>query len=269
MADNSDTIPFDLAAFVDELQARGRYTFTRAEAAGAGAKSGPALEAALRRLRRKRRLASPRRGFHVIVPLEYREAGCPPASWFVDDLLRFLAQPYYVGLLSAAALHGAAHQQPMTLQVVTDRPTRPAAAGRVRIDFHQGRDLAAVPVEEVVTETGTMRVSTPEATAFDLVRLPHAAGGWSQIATVLRELSERLDGDRLARLAPALPVPATQRLGFVLDLLGLETLAQPLAASLRGRRARPLLLAPGEPGSAAEPSPRWRVVPNVAVEADL
>jgi len=31
-----------------------------------------------------------------------------------------------VGVLSAAAIHGAAHQQPMIFQVVTDKPTRPA-----------------------------------------------------------------------------------------------------------------------------------------------
>jgi hypothetical protein len=50
-------------------------------------------------------------GVAVVVPPEYREAGCPPASWFIHDLMRFLGQPYYVALLTAAAIHGAAHQQ--------------------------------------------------------------------------------------------------------------------------------------------------------------
>ena len=125
-----------LAAFVDGLQAQGRYTFTRSEATGAQGRSEVALKAALQRLKRQGRIASPRRGFYVLVPLEYREAGGPSASWFIGDLMRFLGQPYYVGLLSAAAIHGAAHQQPMVFQVITDRPTRPAGAGRVRIEFH-------------------------------------------------------------------------------------------------------------------------------------
>ena len=117
-----------LAAFVEDLQARGRYTFTRAEGASGKDRSDVALEAALRRLKRRGRIASPRRGFYVLVPVEYREAGCPPANWFIDDLMRFLKQPYYVGLLSAAAIHGAAHQQPMVFQVVTDRLASAASA---------------------------------------------------------------------------------------------------------------------------------------------
>ena len=88
-----------LAAFVEDLQARGRYTFIRTEAASSEDRSDLALEAALRRLKQRGRIASPRRGFYVLVPVEYREAGCPPANWFIDDLMRFLKQPYYVGLL--------------------------------------------------------------------------------------------------------------------------------------------------------------------------
>jgi hypothetical protein len=86
--------------------------------------------------------------------------------------MRFLGQPYYVGLLSAAAIHGAAHQQPMVFQVITDRPTRPARAGRVRIEFHMSRQVESAPVLEVRTETGSMRVSTPETAAYDLVASP-------------------------------------------------------------------------------------------------
>ena len=33
------------------------------------------------------------------------EPGSPPASWFIDDLLEYLGQSYYVGLLSAAEIH--------------------------------------------------------------------------------------------------------------------------------------------------------------------
>jgi predicted transcriptional regulator of viral defense system len=69
-----------MTAFVDALQARGRYTFTLTEAIKTDERSAVAREAALRRLKRKGRIASPRRGFYVIVPVEYREAGCPPAK---------------------------------------------------------------------------------------------------------------------------------------------------------------------------------------------
>lgn len=49
--------------------------------------------------------------------------------------MHHLDQPYYVGLLSAAAIHGASHHQPMAFQVVTDKPTREMHAGKVTIRF--------------------------------------------------------------------------------------------------------------------------------------
>jgi predicted transcriptional regulator of viral defense system len=85
-----------LAAFVDDLQARGRYTFTREEAQKIEPRSHAALKSALRRLKQRGRIVSPRRGFYVLVPAEYRAAGCPPASWFIDDLMRFAAAAGYL-----------------------------------------------------------------------------------------------------------------------------------------------------------------------------
>ena len=65
-----------------------------------------------------------RSGFFVIIPLEYRSTMTLPPEWFIADLMACLEQPYYVGLLSAASLHGAAHQQPQQFQVVTTVPQR-------------------------------------------------------------------------------------------------------------------------------------------------
>jgi predicted transcriptional regulator of viral defense system len=257
------------APLVTELQSRGKYTFTRREIAAADGRSDVAFEAAVRRLKKQRRLASPRRGFFVIVPPEYREAGCLPASWFVHDLMRYLEQPYYVGLLSAAAIHGAAHQQPMVFHVLTDRPTREARAGRVRIEFHMSRGVTDAPVVDVQTETGSMRVSSPETTAYDLVRFPAAAGHLNNVATVLGELAEKVDAEKLAKLASKHAVPDVQRLGYLLELVGEQDLAEPLSKALEHRRRRPVLLAPGEGASRERPDERWRVIPNATVEVDL
>lgn len=258
-----------LVSLVEELQSRGQYTFTRQGLAGVYGRSALAFEAAVRRLKKQGRLASPRRGFFVIVPAEYREAGCLPPSWFVADLMAHLGQPYYVGLLTAAAIHGAAHQQPMVFQVVTDRPTREARAGRVRIQFHMSRHVAGTSVVEIPTETGSMRASSPEATAFDLVRFPAAAGHLSNVATVLRELAEKLDVQPLTETAARYPVPDVQRLGYLLDLVGEEALAASLSEALEDRRLRPIRLDPAEEVADQKPDDRWRIIPNTAVEADL
>jgi len=258
-----------MTAFVDALQSKGRYTFTQAEAMNADKRSDIALEAALRRLKRKGRIANPRRGFYVIVPVEYREAGCPPANWFIDDLMRFLGQPYYVGILSAAAIHGAAHQQPMLFHVVTDRPTRPARAGRVRIGFHMGRHVEKAPVAEIQTETGSMRVSTPEATAFDLVRFAPSAGHVGNVITVLHELVEKIDPQALNSLAALYAISDVQRLGYLLERLGENRLAEPLAVRLKLRRYRPILLTPGQAKGDTPSDPRWRVIPNETIGVEF
>jgi len=257
-----------IPAYVDSLQARGRYTFTRDEVLAAAEREAPTVDAALRRLRRRGRLASPRRGFYVVVPVEYRSAGCPPATWFIDALMGFLGQPYYVALLTAAGLHGAAHQQPMLFQVITDRPTRGARAGRVRIAFHMSRTVGAVPVVRLPTETGDIPVSTPEGTALDLVRFASAAGYLHNVATVLRDLADKIDGPVLASAATRYGTPDLQRLGYLFDRIERSELADVLRGALHGRRLRSVLLSPGARRRSGTSDERWHVVPNVEVELD-
>lgn len=212
-------------------------------------------------------MASPRRGFYLIVPPEYRIVGAPPASWFVDELMRHLGQPYYVGILTAAAIHGAAHQQPMVFQVVTSKPTRDVRVGKVTIRFSTSTRLERMPVVKKQTETGTMRLATPETCAFDLVRYPSAAGYPGNVAVVLSELFEQLDPGALVEIAPIVRLPDVQRLGFLLDWVEAKTVADGLARWLRERKPRLVALRPG--GAAAEGSGnRWLVYPNVDFEED-
>ncbi len=210
-----------LSELVDNLQAKGRYTLERSEALAALQTSGPTLKKAVMRLAAKRRIAVPKRGFYVMVPIEYRTAGAPPPSWFIDDMMRHLGRSYYVGVLSAAALHGAAHQQPQEFQVVTDEPQRQMQAGRARIRFLVKKKIGRARTSELKTETGTMRVSTPETTAIDLLRYVRAAGGLSNAATVIAELAEKIDGKKLVAAAESDGELAySQRLGHILDLVG-------------------------------------------------
>jgi len=259
-----------LVEFVDAQQAKGLYTFDRRRVASEIGLSGPLLKKAAARLKASGRLAIPRRGFYVIVPIEYRVAGSPPPTWFIDALMRHLGRPFYVGVLSAAAIHGAAHQQPQEFQVVTDVPQRPARAGRARIRFLMKAGLASTATVDVKTNTGTMRVSTPEATAVDLVRYPHAAGGLDNVATVLTELADRLDASRLVSAAEADGEAAhVQRLGYLLELVGAAQCARRLAVWIDRRDPRRVLLRPGRPSKGAELDARWRVVVNETVEPDL
>jgi len=261
--------PRDLSGFVDGLQASGRYTFRREEAVSALGVSEIAVQSAARRLAAKGRICAPRRGFYVIVPVEYSQSGAPPPSWFIDDLMKFHGHRYYVGLLSAAALHGAAHQQPQVFQVVTGVTLRPITVGRTRIRFFLKWHLAETPATEVKTETGAMRVSTPEATALDLVRYVGSAGQLGNVATVLSEISERIDPKRLVEAARAeVELSVVQRLGFLLERFASPDVVAPLAKWLATKRPRHVPLRPERKPKATEKDARWQILVNEDVEVD-
>ena len=136
-------------AFVEGLLARGRHTFTGEEAQAALGSSGVATYHSLRRLRKNGWLAMPRRGFYLTVDPGYRALGAlPPAAW-IDDLMRFHGAPYSVGLLTAASLHGAGHQQAQEFQVVSATVLRPLTVGRVRIRFFFTSRMALAVTEKV------------------------------------------------------------------------------------------------------------------------
>ena len=259
----------DIASYVNQLQSSGRYTFTRKEVSLPGDHTDIGIEASLRRLIKKGRLVRPRRGFMVIIPLEHRATGSPPASWFIHDLMKYLNQPYYVGLLTAARLHGAAHQQPMVFQVITDRPTRQINVGKIRIELHMNERIDLIPVIKKQPETGYIRVSTMEATAYDMVRYPATAGPLSNVATVLNKLGEEMDCEALVACAATVRLPDVQRLGFILDQIGAVSLADPLATWLSHHPHRKVLLRPRGPRKTVELDQRWKVLPNERIEVDL
>lgn len=262
-----------ISAWVEQLQSIGKYTFTRDLAESQTGGSFIAVQAALGRLKKQGRIVSPRRGFYVVVPPEYRATGSPPASWFIDALMEDFGQPYYVALLSAAALHGAAHQQPMVFQVMTSKPTRRVQAATVSIRFLMRGNLERMPVTKVQTETGVMSVATPETTAFDLVRYPAAAGHWGNVTQVLAELAERLDSFSLLQVAEQVGLPDVQRLGYILETLGEGALVDSMAQWLGSRQPRVVPLGTGKTGKVgkvgkAKINKRWKIMPNVALDLE-
>ncbi len=261
------SLPANTRAFIEALQSSGRYVFTKDEAQEVLRLSNIALKNALWRLVRSGRIASPRRGFYIVVPPEYKAAGSIPPSWFIRDLMTYLDRPYYVALLSAAALHGAAHQAPHELQVVTDRPLRPIEIGRVRIRFVKKVHVSKTPTVGIKTPTGEIKVSSPEATALDLVRYVEHAGFLANAVTVLNELAERLDAAALARAAEADGEPVyAQRLGYLLERIGHVALTAPLHEWIEVNAARVTPLRPDLPLAGAPRDRRWRVAVNEEVE---
>jgi predicted transcriptional regulator of viral defense system len=266
--------------YVEDLAAAGRYHFVAKEAHKALGLSAGAVKVTLSRLAKRGVIASPARGFYVIVPPEYRSLGCLPGDQFIPALMKTLSLPYYAGLLTAAQYHGAAHQRPQQFQVFLEKRRLPIACGRVRVAFLIRKRLREVPVQSLNTPRGTLLVSTPEATALDLVGYQHQAGGLNQVATVLSELAEKIDPAKLTAAAATAPVPWAQRLGYLLERVGATEKAAPLKdyVRARARESAPLLAQPRMPKAPNRSRARrdkvirdeaWKLYVNAEVQPDL
>jgi predicted transcriptional regulator of viral defense system len=268
---NEDNRVSDL---LDSFQRRGLYGFDRSKVEQALPASPAAIGKSLERLAAKRRVKRIRKGFFAIVPVEYAAQGLPPFDWFVDDLMRSLELPYYIGLLSAAALHGAAHQQVQQLQVIVPRQERPIELPGLNIRFFRKQEFSSTPLESRKGHSGMLPVSSPEGTALDLVRYARQIGGLDAVLTVLSELVESLQPGKLAAAAAAAAAETEtaqiQRLGWLLDHLGQTNLADALHAALPVSKTLPRAkLDPAAARTGHTSRNRWRIVENTQPEADL
>jgi predicted transcriptional regulator of viral defense system len=251
------------------MAARGHYFFASQDAQSALGVSPAAAKLALGRLAKQGVIASPARGFYVIVPPEYHSLGGLPADQFIPSLMKSLGQIYYAGLLSAAQYHGAAHHRPQEFQVFLAKNRRPIRYGRVRVAFMARKRIAEVPVQSFNTPRGAILVSTPEATAIDLIGYQNHAGGLDQVVTILSELVEKIDPAKLAVAAQTAPTPWAQRLGYLLEHIDAGKKAVALKAYVHKHARLATVLSPGEPHLASQREDTWNLYVNADVEAEL
>jgi predicted transcriptional regulator of viral defense system len=183
--------------------------------------------------------------------------------------MEHLGENYYTGLLSAAEYHGAAHQRPQVFQVVITKNRPPIACGKIRVMFVARSNMGRIPIMDFKTPRGNLRISTPEATAYDLVGYPDHAAGLDNVATVLAELAEKLDGKELVRLAELSPITWAQRLGYLLDLVGAKEKTGELAIYVAEKNAVPTPLLPSRSFKGISRLKPWNILVNRSVETDI
>ncbi len=112
-----------LEHWIEDCQSKGKLAFNLVELRQRfQSDSETALKRVLDRLSEKEKVVSIYKGYYIIIPPQYSSKGILPVAMFIDGLMKFLERKYYVGLLNAAALHGASHQQPQEYFVVTEYP---------------------------------------------------------------------------------------------------------------------------------------------------
>lgn len=254
------------SALADWLLARGRSGVTTAQAAEL--MGIPEDHVRVRLRSRGAEFVSPARGLWIAVPPEYRLWGAPEGIEIVDRTMRHLGVEYYVGWLTAAAIHGAAHHAPQTFQVATSRRVADRVVGRTDFRFQVRRDVGELPTIAHPTRSGSARVSSREVTALDLASDIVLASGIDNAATVILSLAdEGLDLPAMADVSARLPAAAVRRVGWIIENLGgLDGAA--LRPAAVGRGTTPSLLHPRGPRRGPTDR-RWLIQVNTEIEADV
>ncbi len=258
-----------LSEKISQFAAEGISCFSFIELEQRISSSPTALKSALRRLMKKGEIAMPYQGFYVIVPPEYRSLGCRPAEQFIPDLMNYLGEYYYVGLLSAAEYHGAAHHRPQVFQVMVAKPRRTIISGKVQVNFIVRGNIEAIPTQPRNTVSGILKLSTPEATAFDLAGYYRHCGWLDNVATVLSEMVEVIDPEKLVTVAELSPITWVQRLGYLLESVGSEEIWQPLSEYINAKKPVRSPLLPSVTIKGAVFSKRWQIYINTKVKSEI
>lgn len=256
--------------FFFELQSQGRYAFTFEELRNRFKSSEKTLLQGLYRYKTKKQIAQIRKGFYVIIPPNYSNQGMLPPYLFIDDLMKSLSKPYYVALLSAAALYGAAHQQPMEYFVIAETSApRSINNNKLKVSFFSKNTWNQDDIVQKTTDAGYLNVSSPELTALDLLAYVDKIGA-NRVVTVLEELAQAMKATALSKTAKRYPnTPVIQRLGYILDkVLGEEKLSDSLLKILNERHVSPVLLVT-QKEKQGELDDTWKVIKNIEIESDL
>ena len=265
MAENG----FSFAEFIKQILAEGRISFTIEEIMQSSGYNRKTAQVSLSRLANNGGVALIRQGFYVIITPEFSSQQSVPPLMYIDDLMKYIGRVYYVSLLSAAALHGAAHQQPMHFFVTISKPSiRNIDGDRWNITFNTKKEWDKSLITQKKTRIGYVNVSTPEATMLDLVENQRTFG-LGRIAGVIDELSERVSRATLRSSATYFPTAILQRLGYILEvILGKEELTKGLASILAKRSTYPqyLSLSAEKCGTL---NTKWKVIVNDQIETDF
>lgn len=263
--------------YLDHLRSQGKRYFTFQQAIDDLNISVNSLKSGLYRLKNEGKLITPSKGLYVIVPPEHQPYGSIPAEELVPILMKYLKIDYYVSLLSAATFYGAAHQKPACFQIVTNkRIKRPLKFGQVKLEFIYKKSLSDLPLQDVAVTTGYLKVASPELVVFDLLNYPNKSGGLNHIATVLSELVEVINSNKLIALANQLGEKTwLQRLGFILEKINsmdedkVLRLISKLQEYLDDKLLTYVPIASELPKTDYPRIKKWKIIANTDIESDL
>lgn len=268
-----------LGEYIKDIRMKGKRSFTGAEAMAELGITRQQFNDRIYYLKKSGDIISPAKSFYIIVAPEEIPQGAPNPADLVIMLMKHLKLDYYTCLLSAAQQYGAAHQRPMIFQVMVNKQLQPLRFGAVGINFLYKKSLEDLPIQEFAKKAGYLKVSSPELTAMDLFLYTNKAAGLGNVATVLYELIDSIDGDKLTELARKTNGKGwVQRLGYILEQLDSDDdksakhkarVISKLEKYLAKQELTYLKLTPELASKGCKRNSKWKIIENTTVESDL
>lgn len=253
-----------VARLLDQLQARGCLVASLPGLVTTSGLSTLAVKRQIEHLSDRAVRLPGRPSSYLIVPPEHRRRGAPPVDFWLADYCKVHKKPYYVGLLSAAALHGSAHQAVQRTQVMTNSATRAFSIGDVHVEFHVKQHLLDTPLTPIRGLASPLSVSSPEATTLDLIAFQHCVGGIAHATEVITGLLPVMTSDGWHRALKYAPLTVRQRTGYILETLSAYRFAKAVRITLPSK-LRPVLLQHATPTRATDLEHPWHVIDNVGL----
>lgn len=260
-----------VSEYIRDREIRGLVTFTIDDVRNALTLSNGTLLSELQRQVSHGRITIPYRGFYVIIPPQYVLKGVVPPTYYIHELMKSVGKPYYVCLLSAAALHGAGHQRAMRTQVMTVAPRLKPSKKNALLDWNYRQSVPRELLMSKNTEMGVILYSNPELTAVDLVQFASHVGGFLRAATVLSELLEYVDINKMKDVIPYTTTATLQRLGCLIEyVMGDQKKADKLHMMLKSNcpRLKSILMSNSCDKNVNAQGNRWHVNMNIDIEID-
>lgn len=261
-----------VSEYTRQLLSYEEYSFSLEEATAKSSKDSTAVRRELNRLIEKKEIVNLRKGFYLIIPPRYSNAQKLPLQLYSEKLFNYLKRKYYIGLYSAAKIHGASHQQTQRDYLIIETPKLNAIKKKnFDIQFHTTGNWPKNNIEKKKSDAGFYNVASPILTFIDLIHHHSKLGGLNRMLASLEELTEELiEQDVQALLEWYDTKSSLQRTGFLLEeLLGSNSFSDMIFQKLKQQPFYPILLSPKMNENPGSVNNRWKVDVNLKLESDL
>ena len=231
--------------------------FTIAQARKALGTTDASVKNVLSRLKRKRRVIPLQRGVYLFAPLKSGQEGQWTENAFSVVPYLVGTGKYYIGFAAAMNYWGMTEQLPITVSIAMERQKKPLSAVQSKFVFVTKKPLG--DYEKISIAGIDVNISSVEQTVLDTLAFPEYCNGIEGAAKAVWSARNSIDWKKLSLLAKAGKSTVRQRLGYLLELLGLEKQAK----AFEGKFACVSWLAPNAQKAEFQYSKRWGLKINL------